>query len=297
MKTKLIIMAQLSLSALLISAATTASLSDAEPMQLKKETLQVETRSALMKLASVRPGSFDAIDHNLHQDKNLRLRANIANVLQISDHNIRWTISKYDQVIRQLQGNSQSINLPTGSYVIKLTLGKYNREKQVTIRPGQQIQPYFNTELAALKMHSNQIVDWAITGTEHSYRINSRSHFNELLPAGNYTVSAVFGDVALQKEIHIKTGQRLKAFMDVPLGQVRLMATKDSQPLFKAVAWDIYRITGGKRHLVGEYQLHSRSIAVPPGHYEAVASYDGKSGRRQFRVREGGKNNVILALN
>ena len=285
-------MAQLSLSALLISAATTAALDDN-----RSPLLQEETRSELVKLVAVRAESVDSIDNGMHQNKNLRLQANITNTLQIPNQSILWTISQHDKVVTRLRGNSQGVDLPAVEYTVKLSVGKYSRVRQVSIQHDQQIQPYFSPELARLQLRSNQNVDWLITSSDsRSYRINGKSRLNELLPAGNYTVHALFRDLTLNKNILIKTGQQLKAVLNIPVGKVRLMATKESQPLFKTVVWDVYRLTKDERKLVGKYRLHNRSISMPPGHYEAVASYRNNSGRRQFRVREDSTNNVVLAL-
>ena len=290
-------MAQLSLSALLISAATTAALNDSRSPQLQEEILQEETRSALMRLVSVRSDKVDSTERAMPQGKNLRLQADIPAALQVADQQIHWSISQRDRIISKLHGGLRDIHLPVGSYTIQLTVGNYSNEKKVSIQPDQQIQPHFNIALSALQLHSNQAVDWLISGADRSYSVNAKSRLNALLPAGNYTVRALFHDFILHKKIQVKAGQQVRVALNIPIGNVRLIATRDSQPLFKTVAWDVYRLTQGKRKLVGKYHLHSRSISMPPGHYEAVARHKNNSGRRQFRVREGSTNDVILALN
>ncbi len=295
MRTKLIIMAQLILSALLISAATTAALTDNSATQLKPS---VSAPSVLTSLAAVRPSRMNSTQLTMLNGKNLQLQTGIANELAIADQRIHWTISQHGESVKTLRGNLQAVDLPEGLYTVQLAVGHYRSVKQVNIRHDQQIQLYFSAALAELRLSSNQAIDWLITdSSKRSYRINAKSQFNELLPAGSYTVRALWGGLALDKKLHIQAGQQLEASLNMPIAKVRLMATKDSQPLFKAVAWDVYRLTDGARKLVGQYYLHNRAISIPPGHYEAVARYQGNSGKRQFRVRENSTNNVILALN
>ena len=213
MKTKIVVIAQLSLGALFISAATTAALND-KYVQPKEKKLQEEIPLELIQLT--------AISSEPVETKN---------------------------------------------------------------------------DLATLQLRSNQAVDWLIIGANNSnYEFNAKSRLNKRLPAGHYTVRAIFRDIALHKKIHIQAGQSLTTNLDIPLGQVRLIATKDDQPLFKTVIWDVYRVTGEKRKLIGKYNLHSRSISMPPGRYEAIASYKDIKGKRQFQIQEGRTNDVILAL-
>lgn len=296
MKTKIIILAQLSLSALFISAATTASLNDgrlALPYSVEqvRHSLAISAHHETTRhIDSVRAEQDSA-------DKNLKLRADIAGALEVSDQQINWIVSHRGKVLETLQGNVQALKLPTGSYQVKLGIGEYISEKTVSVNSGQQVQPYFRAEIASLQLRSNQVVDWLLTGSDNrSYRANAKLRLHQLLPADRYTVQAVLGDFPLQKEVHLRPGQSMKATIDIPVGRVKLIATRDKQPLFKPVTWEVFRLGRNQRQSVGKYHQHTQSISMPPGQYEAVARSENVIEKRQFWVREGSENNVILAL-
>lgn len=290
-------MAQLSLSALLISAATTAALNDN-----KSARLIDETHLELMRLTTVRPDAIvvqsnSSVASVYSNDKTLRLQVDTPNSLSVGDHHVHWEIRQDGKVLERLQGNSQGVDLPAGSYQVQLRVGEYVCEKQITIQDGQQIQPYFDVAFSQLKLRSNEVVDWVITGSDkRTYRINAKSHLSLLLPADNYKVNISLRDFTVRKELYVAAGELLEAKVEVPLGNVRLIATQDNQPMFKPVVWDIYRLEGKKRRLTGQYRSHSKSIRIPPGYYEAVAYHDNTKSQRQFLVRQNSKNEVVLAL-
>lgn len=299
MKTKIIILAQLSLGALLISAATTAGLNDSKPVSVANKA-----RAELMRLTAIRPNNYfeqavvaASTRQASYADKNLKLWAEVADALNIADQHVHWTISQYGKKIVQLRGNAQTLQLPAGEYTATLKIGSYSREQPLTLQVGQQVSPYFKVELSSLKLRSNHSVSWTITDSNRqTYQLDSQRRVNKLLPAGRYTVSISRQGYSVQKSVHIKAGQVLEANIDMPLGKVRLLASKDKQPLFKPVSWAIYRLVDRQRYPVGQYELHSQSIDLPPGQYEAVAKHGDIGGKRQFWVRQNSDNKVVLAL-
>ncbi len=230
-------------------------------------------------------------------EKSLQLGVDLPKRLLVSDSEIKWQIRQNGETIHDLEGNHQSVRLPDGLYNVLLQIGKYQQKKQITVKAGQQVQPYFQIKLGRVQISADHPVDWEITGPEKTvYKVKDKQAVNAVLPAGMYQVKAVLPALTQRQTIEVKSGQYFTKHLNVPLGKVNLIAVRDNQPLLQSMKWEVFRLEKKGRHKVGEYYLHSKSINIPPGRYEAVAHHQKQISKRRFLVQEATTNKVVLVM-
>ncbi|MGB1008136.1 MAG: hypothetical protein ACPGVP_00340 [Thiolinea sp.] len=253
------------------------------------EKPQVKSQTAL----SVKDtGSFQLPVHN-----NLTLQVNTPDSLDIPDRRIVWTITQNSRLYQKITGNGHRLNLPAGAYQVNLKIGRYTGSRDIVVRQGASIQPYFGVNLAKIRLRSNQTMDWKFTGlNSNNFVISQRMQLDEFVPADTYVIKAVLRNMPLQKKVRLQPGQQTQVEMNIPVGKVRLIATKDDRPLFSPMSWQVYRLEKNRRQQVGQYHLHAQSISMPPGHYEAVARFRGTVRKRQFWVQRNTNNKIILGM-
>lgn len=253
------------------------------------EKPQVKSQTAL----SVKDtGSFQLPVHN-----NLTLQVNTPDSLDIPGSRIVWTITQNSRLYQKITGNGHRLNLPAGAYQVNLKIGRYTDSRDIVVRQGALIQPYFGGNLAKIRLRSNQTMDWKFTGlNSNNFVISQRMQVDEFVPADTYVIKAVLRNMPLQKKVRLQSGQQTQVEMNIPVGKVRLIATKDDRPLFSPMSWQVYRLEKNQRQQVGQYHLHAQSISMPPGHYEAVARFRGTVRKRQFWVQRNTNNKIILGM-
>nr|CAA6830751.1 MAG: Unknown protein [uncultured Thiotrichaceae bacterium] len=250
------------------------------------------TPSALTILSEKKLNKSTVVNNN-----NLQLSVNLPEKLLISDSEIEWQVRKNGKAIHQLEGSQQSVKLAAGLYQIRLKIGKYQAEKQVTIHKGQQVRPYFQVDVGRLEMSADHLADWKITGSDNvSYPIRNKRSVSEVLPAGEYQVKMMLASVAQKRIVTVKSGKQSEHHLEIPLGKVNLMAIRDNQPLLQSMKWEVFRLGKGGRHKVAEYHLHAKSVDMPPGQYEAVARHQDKTSKRRFWVQKETTNKVVLVM-
>lgn len=229
--------------------------------------------------------------------KSLQLGINLSKKLLIADSAIQWRIQQNGKTIREMKGSHHAVKLPDGLYKVRLQIGNYQIEKQVMLQAGQKVQPYFQMNIGRLQVSTDHPVDWEIKGPGNRvYRIRNKKTINEVLPVGRYRIKATLPALAQQQVVDVQSGQYITQHLSVPLGKVNLMAIRNNQPLLQAMEWEVFRLEKNRRHKIGEYKLHFKSINVPPGQYEAVARHQDQTSTRRFWVQKETTNRVVLVM-
>lgn len=227
----------------------------------------------------------------------LNLQVTLPDKLDISAAQIVWQIKQSTKVIRKLTGNHHALNLDTGLYVVRLQIGRYSTEKQLLVQEHQQLRPYFRADVGYLQVHSDYPVKWQIEGPDKiRYQTKQQSSLNEIVPTGEYRVKALLPTLSQQHNISVKVGQQATHRVSIPLSKVNLMAVRNHQLLLKPMDWEVFRLDRDQRYSVGKYRLHSNSIQVPPGQYEAVVKHANKVSKRRFWVQKETTNKVMLVM-
>lgn len=233
----------------------------------------------------------------LVNQQNLQLSVSLPKQLLVNHSDIQWQIRRHKKLVRELNGNDHSVNLPDGQYTVRLEVGRYQIEKQVAVQQDQQIQPYFQVNIGRLQVRADHPVDWKITGPDKAtYQVINKRSVNELLPDGEYKIKAVSAALVQQQVVDVLPGKYISHHFSVPLGKVNLMAVRNNQPLLQSMKWEVFRLERNNRRKVGEYHLHTKSISVPPGQYEAVARHQNTTSKRRFWVRKETTNKVVLVM-
>ena len=233
------------------------------------------------------------------QRENLELRVSLPAKLAVPDQDLRWSIERDGVPVRSLQGNQQYLHLPVGIYSIHLQIGRYVQHKQVLIRSDLKVTPYFQGRIGRMTVQSDQPVEWLLserTQQRFSVHLPATRYIDEWVPAGDYEIQTLDRDVPRQTYLHIQAGEEVSAEIKLPAGEVKLIAIRANQPLFRPVDWVVFRLENGGRREVGHYHLHSQGISIPPGNYEVVATHGSQVRSRQFQVRENTINKVVLPL-
>lgn len=231
--------------------------------------------------------------------KSLQLEVNVAKQLRIRDSEVQWQIQQNGEIIRNLQGSQHAVALEEGLYQVHLQIGKYSVDKHVLIQKGQQVRPYFPLAVGRLQVSADYPVDWQLSRAGSGgalYKTTNQQSINEIVPAGEYQVKTISPVMAVQQTINIVPGRHSSQHLTIPLGKVNLIAIRNNQPLLQAMKWEVFRLGNSNRHKVGEYYLHTKSITMPPGQYEAVARHQGKVSKRRFLVRKETTNKVVLVM-
>lgn len=176
-------------------------------------------------------------------------------------------------------------------------------------RDNLQLQVYLSNEKAV----SDKQIRWNIMtakGKVFQQLIGNQQSLR--LPEGDYQVELLIGAFSSVKAVSLKQNRLIKPYFKAflgnqksttayvqqpqPMGQVELAALRKNQPLFNSLSWEIYRLESGEKQPIGRYHLHTQRITVPTGLYVAVANYEGIERSRQFWVKQGVTNQVVLAM-
>ena len=254
---------------------------DIKPFQIKPMQLSVLGKS----------------NYQINDFSNLKLSVYLPKNILVINKNIKWSIYKNNKLIKELKGKQHVLKLPTALYHIQLKIGQYHIQKPVQVTSGLSIQPYFPAKIGRLKLSTNHKVDWVVRDSEsRTFTQTGSTSLDEIVPVGFYNVQLRFHNLPQYQRIHVRNGQQTTRQVEVPVGEVKLIALKDDQPLFYHMQWNIFRLHSGKRHHIDSYYLHSKRITLPPGLYEAVAIFQGKQQARQFWVQKNTHNKVVLAM-
>jgi hypothetical protein len=279
---------QLSITAISVLLCLYVLSVSAGEQQIKTSAVYVPAKLAI---------SSNKLNPRHADEKNLKLQAILPGKLAINDARVIWRIQRAGKTIRTLKGNQQALNLTEGMYVVHLQIGEYKSSKRVVIKKNQQLRPYFRANIGHLAMSADHPVIWQIDGPDNlHYQTKPQHAVNEVVPAGEYRVKAVLPALVQQHKISVRAGQHATHRLIMPLGKVNLMAIRNNQPLLQAMEWEVFRLEKTRRHSVGKYHLHSNSIRVPPGQYEAVARHKDKISKRRFWVQKETTSKVILVM-
>lgn len=237
-------------------------------------------------------------------EQNLVLNVSLPNELALVDPEIVWHIQGLDQALEhRLYGRKIGLTLPDGNYRINLTIGAYVENSTVAVRHGKLAVATFNPRIGRLQGQSAPLATWevfAVKAGAPARKIMMRervSQFQTLVPEGEYDVFATIGDARQLARVRVNNGANATTHMDVPTGRINLLATLDNTLAMRPMSWKVFRLDGvtGRRE-VASPERHSVSLLVPPGHYEAVAILNGKQRSREFTVRSGTFNNIVIAM-
>lgn len=238
----------------------------------------------------------------ISQPPNLALSANIPGGLQVNDADVVWHIrSQVNGSSQQLGGRNLQLALPEGSYAVSLHIGAYEESRAVNVAPGSVAAPVFSTQIGRLRVSSNHQADWrvvAVSGTAAGHTLledRGSGSISQILPVGEYDVVAAVNSASQTRRVQVSSGKVSTASIQVPTGQVNLVATLGNSPAMRPMRWTLYRLDGGRQEIASP-RRHSAILVVSPGHYEAVANLDGRERRREFTVLNGSSNNIVLAM-
>lgn len=236
-------------------------------------------------------------------EQSVQLTARLPSDLFVTDDDVQWLIRPQGQATmpeRYLNGRSLTLALPSGAYDVSLRIGAYQVQQTVTVKQGQLAVPNFNVAVGRLRATSDNLTSWDVFllqgNAGQKIMSQTRSYqLNTLVPAGEYEVVATIGDAHQRTRVRVESGGEVAATMEVPTGRINLMATLGDNPAMRPMAWKVFRLDGGRREVAAPMR-HSASLTVPPGHYEAVATLDGKQRRREFTVMSGSDSSVVMAM-
>lgn len=232
---------------------------------------------------------------------NVQLKANVPARLFVHDDEVIWRIlpQPATEAVRILKGRQVALFLPAGEYQIELAIGTYSARKQVTVAQDVMLELPFDARIGRLKVNSRHAVDWAVynrqAGNQPVLEQAESSHLSSLVAAGDYEVLAKINNAQQRVPLHVEAGHLAVTDVDVSTGRVNLIATLHNGPALRPMHWQIYRLDGG-RQPVADYRRHTGTLDVNPGHYEAVASLDGRERRREFTVMADASSSVVLAM-
>lgn len=236
------------------------------------------------------------------QQPNLALSANVPTGLGVSDADVVWRISSLNGgENRQLGGRSLHLSLPEGRYEVSLLIGSYAEQVVVEVARAKLAKPEFSANIGRLRASSSMQADWqvvALNGAAAGRKLMERKgdkQINDIVAAGEYEVVATVNSASQGQRLRVNRGAVSVANINVPVGKVNLVATLGNSPAMKPMRWTLYRLDGGRQE-VASPKRHSAMLVVAPGHYEAVASLDGRERRREFTVLNGSSNNIVLAM-
>lgn len=234
-------------------------------------------------------------------DNNLILEVQLTASLDVPQQAISWQVSDAQGVsVQQVYGYTQALKLKEGHYHLQLKIGQFTSHKELAIQAGRVSRPYFKAELGRLAVMANHTANWTINSlsqTDIKFAVEATQYLEAWVPAGFYEVTPTYSGVTRRQVVNVLAGQLSTVNIDIPVVQVSLIAVENNQPLFKPVAWAVFRLEqGGERQHVGNYYLHSQGITVPAGFYEVIATHDSTVRSRQFWVKENTTNKIILAM-
>jgi hypothetical protein len=202
---------------------------------------------------------------------------------------------------RQLVGQNLGLSLPNGKYEITLLIGGYAEKAVVDVVDGRQTVPTFATNIGRLHVESQTLAAWDVflmQGTTPLRKVLSHDRtfqLNEVVAVGEYDVQATIGDASQRTHVRVGRGEAIFTHLDIPTGRINLVATVGNTPAMRRMGWKVFRLDGGRREVASPMR-HSATLVVPPGHYEAIATMDGKQRRREFTVTNGTDNSIVLAM-
>lgn len=248
-------------------------------------------------------GAYIADNRAVTSDHNLLLTANVPMSIPLADAEVLWQVRPVTGgQAQRLQGRALRLSLPDGQYDITLMVGGYEEQRVVDVHYGRLAVADFAANIGVLRVASDVNADWevfALQSGKAMRQVLSRGNSNELsviLPVGEYEVVAHVDSAQQQQRLRVERGTTQVTAMNVPTGKVNLVATLGNAPAMRPMQWKLYRLDGSGRHEIAAPARHSVTLAVPPGHYEAVANLDGRERRREFTVLDGTSNSVVLAM-
>ena len=233
--------------------------------------------------------------------QNLVLSAPIPSSVSLSNQDIVWEVQAINGSRReQLHGRSLRLALPIGAYNIHLLIGSYEEKVGVDIAPGKVAVPNFAANIGILQGSSDTPADWEIyvnpdKGKQPMIRRQGSSRISAIVGVGEYTVVAHGNNTTQRQSVRIERGNTEQVALKMPIGKVNLVATLENFPAMRAMSWKLYRLDGGRKEIAAP-RRHTATLEVPPGHYEAVATLDGRERRREFTVLDGTSSNIVLAM-
>jgi hypothetical protein len=235
-------------------------------------------------------------------EQNLMLSANIPPGILVADTEIIWRVRPLDAGSeRQLVGQGIGLSLPDGKYAISLLIGAYEEHTVVEVMHGRQVAPVFATHIGRLQANGERLAGWDVflmQGQTPLRKVLSHGgtyQLNEIVAAGEYDVVATIGDARQRARVRVGQGETAVARLEIPTGRINLVATLGNTPAMRQMGWKVFRLDGGRREVAAP-RRHSATLVVPPGHYEAIATLDGKERRREFTVTDGTDNSIVLAM-
>ncbi len=228
---------------------------------------------------------------------NLELNVSLPDSLDIPEQQVTWQVFNKRKLLHTLRGRKQTLQLSAAAYTVVLEIGHFSLSKQIDVYTNRKITPYFRARIGRLDALANQAVDWEVQEQNgKAFTVPTTRYINEIVPMGVYEVRTRVKDLMQLQRVHIDTGEAVQMAVKIPVGEVKLIAITDNHPLFKPVEWEVYRLDSGGRHHIGSYSQHSLGIMIPPGNYEAVATYAKVTRTRAFWVQQNTTNQVILAM-
>ncbi|QTR50810.1 hypothetical protein [Candidatus Thiothrix anitrata] len=237
-------------------------------------------------------------------EQNLALNVSLPSGLALTDTEIAWDIHASGNAVNtRLYGQKLGFTLPNGQYQITLTIGAYRENTSVSVQQGKLAVTTFNPRIGRLQGESGLLAAWEVFAVKAGIppeKILSHervTRFQAIVPEGEYDVLAHIGDAQQLVRVRVGNGASALTRMDIPTGRVNLLATLGNTPAMRPMSWKVFRLDGqsGRRE-VASPERHSASLVVPPGHYEAVATLNGKQRSRAFTVSKGTLNSIVLAM-
>lgn len=220
----------------------------------------------------------------------------------IPSHQVYWEIVATSPTSthapHELWGNSHQIHLTSGTYRIRLRIGFYQKTHTVQIAQNRMHKISLTADLGRIQAAANTMVTWTVKNaqTGEIMPAGTSVSLNIVVGVGTYTVDVALSDLHRSETLTVQLGKSSHSKFYLPAGRVNLMATMGNSPLFKPASWVIYRLRAGERIKVGEYDRYTQEVMMPPGHYEAVVTFEDKVRSKRFWVKNGASNRVTLAM-
>ena len=236
------------------------------------------------------------------QSCNLALMAPLPSGLTIANSEINWEVtSQSNHKQWMLHGQLLQVALPTDTYDVTLSIGNYSEKIRLTLEENKLAVPSFKANIGVIQATSDLPADWAIyqlsnqVPSQELFKKSNVTHFNGIVPTGEYSVVARINNIIQQQHVRINRGISETLVLDMPTGKINLVATLANFPAMRLMNWKLYRLDGGRQEVASPRQ-HAISLEVPPGHYEAIAQLNGHERRREFTVLAGTSSSVVLAM-
>lgn len=243
-----------------------------------------------------------ALPYTRQDDNNLVLNVGLPADLSLNSSDVIWHIkSQGSQKLYQLHGQNQSLALPVGAYDVTLNIGHYQENQLIKVIPGRIAKAEFSGNVGRLQAYSEKLANWEVVNVQKNGRpVHIRSQgmsrqFDAIVAADEYDLTAIQGATRQNIRVRVGRGQTQVATIRIPGGRVNLVATLNNAPALRPMEWKVFRLDEGRKEIAAPGR-HSATLVIPAGHYEAVATLNGRQRSRQFTVSNGADSNVILAM-